>query len=165
MIITSSDHLNPPVVLVQVMFDSFLPIPQSDGIRLKQPTAIHPSTYFADPPFIVKLKKSWRKIQSQNVEKISTLTDASLPWGGRLDIDPNHEWDKPHAEHWNGNQCDIRLSDMFRVAPGTYSRKYALKSASLTKSTTEITGTFAVRAVFTFGAKREARPTPRQFIY
>ena len=110
MIITSSDHLNPPVVLVQVMFDSFLPIPQSDGIRLKQPTAIHPSTYFADPPFIVKLKKSGEKYRAKTGKDL-TLTDASLPWGGRLDIDPNHEWDKPHAEHWNGNQCDIRLSD------------------------------------------------------
>lgn len=110
--------------MFEVMYDSFLPVPQSTGIELKKPTESHPSGYWADPPFIVKLRQLGEQYYSKSKKNI-VVTDASLPWGGRYDINAvppppaagqppivPKPWDAPHAEHWNGRQADIRLSNM-----------------------------------------------------
>ncbi len=103
----------PPVIehQVDVMFDSFLPIPQTTGIELKPPAPIHPSPYWADPAFIAKLRLLGEQYHAQRHKNI-VITDASLPWGGRFDIEPANEWVPPHAEHRNGRQADVRLRDM-----------------------------------------------------
>jgi hypothetical protein len=109
--------------MFEIMYDSLLPVPQSTGIELKPPEAIHPSGYWADPPFITKLRELGEKYFAKRKKNI-VITDASLPWGGRFDIqaEPKQEpgkppvvpkpWDAPHAEHWNGRQADVRLSNM-----------------------------------------------------
>ena len=89
----------------------------SQGITLKAPEAIHPSPYWADPPFIERLRQLGEKYFAKRKKDI-VITDASLQWGGRFDIqasdpkNPGHEWLPPHAEHRNGRQADIRLRDM-----------------------------------------------------
>lgn len=104
--------------LLEIMFDSFLPIPQSTGIALKAPDRIHPSPYWADPAFISKLRQLGERYYGKTTKNI-TITDASLPWGGRFDIEaepkppkPSKRWKAPHAEHRNGRQADVRLFDM-----------------------------------------------------
>jgi hypothetical protein len=101
---------------MDIMYDSFLPIPQSTGISLKTPDPIHPSPYWADPPFISKLRLLGEKYAAKTGKDI-VITDASLPWGGRFDIEAEHPqhptpWRAPHAEHRNGRQADVRLRDM-----------------------------------------------------
>jgi hypothetical protein len=98
--------------LIEIMFESLLPIPQTTGIELKPPTSSHPSPYWADPPFITKLRELGEKYFAQRGKNI-VITDASLPWGGRFDIEPEKtEWLPPHEEHRNGRQADIRLRGM-----------------------------------------------------
>lgn len=104
------------VGMFEVMFDSLLPIPQTTGITLKPPETIHPSPYWADPPFITKLRELGEKYFAKTHKDI-VITDASLPWGGRFDIEAEHPqhptpWQPPHAEHRNGRQADVRLRDM-----------------------------------------------------
>jgi len=108
----------PPTIenQIDVMYDSLLPIPQSAGIELKPPEPIHPSPYWADPPFIEKLRTLGEKYSAQRKKNI-VITDASLLWGGRFDInavDSQHPapWQPPHAEHRNGRQADVRLRGM-----------------------------------------------------
>lgn len=101
---------------IDVMYDSFLPIPQSTGISLKPPDPIHPQPYWADVMFITKLRQLGEKYSAKTHKDI-VITDASLPWGGRFDIDAENPqnpkpWQPPHAEHRNGRQADVRLRDM-----------------------------------------------------
>jgi hypothetical protein len=113
-IVTASESSD--LQLVEVMYDSFLPIPQSTGIALKTPEAIHPSPYWADVTFITKLKALGERFYAK-FHKDILITDASLAWGGRFDIKAGEgaEWQPPHVEHRNGHQADVRLWSMSEI--------------------------------------------------
>jgi len=51
--------------MFEVMIEGLLPIPRSTGIDLKAPEPIHPSPYWADPPFIVKLRELGEKYRAR----------------------------------------------------------------------------------------------------
>ena len=95
--------------LAEIMYDSFLPIPQSTGITLKAPETMHPSPYWGEPAFITKLRSLGEKYFAATNKDI-IITDGSCLWGGRFDL--NGDWRPPHAEHRNGRQADVRLRDM-----------------------------------------------------
>jgi hypothetical protein len=102
---------NPPVVenRIEVLIQGLQSIPSSTNLRLKPPTAEHPSPYWAAPDFINKLVQCANSY-AQKTGKPLTVTDASLPWGGRFDL--NQNWAPPHHEHMDGRQADLRSNDM-----------------------------------------------------
>lgn len=94
---------------VEVMIPGLQPIPASIHLKLKPPTVEHPSPYWGAPPFISKLTQL-SNLYAGRTGKPITITDGSLPWGGRFDI--NQNWIPPHHEHTDGHQADIRSNDM-----------------------------------------------------
>lgn len=94
---------------IEVLIQGLRPIPTSQNLKLKPPTAEHPSPYWATQSFINKLVACANAYASSS-NKAITVTDASLQWGGRFDL--NQNWTPPHHEHMNGRQADIRSNDM-----------------------------------------------------
>ncbi|QGY32519.1 hypothetical protein [Pantoea cypripedii] len=95
--------------LIEIMIQGLQPIQSSSCLKLKTPTAAHPSPYWATQTMIEKLNHC-AAAYNQATNKPLTITDASLQWGGRFDL--NQDWGPPHKEHRNGNQADIRSNDM-----------------------------------------------------
>jgi hypothetical protein len=102
---------NPPVIenFVQVILSGLQPITSSAALQLKPPLPQHPSPYWGAPAFISKLVQLANRYFAERGKPI-TVTDATLMWGGRFDL--NQDWNPPHAEHRDGHQADIRSRDM-----------------------------------------------------
>jgi hypothetical protein len=116
----------------EIMLLGLVPIPSTRKIKLKSPRPEHPSPYWADPAFVRKLELVADKYFSETGKDI-TITDASLQFGGRFDL--NGDWSAPHAEHRDGHQADIRSNDMsdsdrrvFRQACANYGMQVLVES-------------------------------------
>jgi hypothetical protein len=93
----------------QVLIAGLVPIQVSQSLKLKPPTVEHRSPYWAQPAFRNKLVRLAADYFAKTAKPI-TVTDASLEWGGRFDLQAN--WLPPHKEHMDGRQADLRKSDM-----------------------------------------------------
>jgi hypothetical protein len=93
----------------QILIPGLVPIPASQSLQLKPPTAEHRSPYWAQPAFRNKLVRLAADYFAQTGKAI-TVTDASLQWGGRFDL--RSDWRPPHHEHMDGRQADLRKYDM-----------------------------------------------------
>lgn len=106
----ASFSAGPPVEhRLEVMLPGLHAIVETQNLRLKSPTSIHPSPYWALPEFILKLNQLADGYAART-GKYLTLTDASLEWGGRFDL--GSDWTAPHSEHFRGREADLRSSDM-----------------------------------------------------
>ena len=94
---------------IEVLIPGLVPIAASNNLRLKPPTEVHPSPYWVDPSMNPRLTTLADRYFAER-GKFLTVTDASLVWGGRFDL--NCDWKRPHAEHQNGRQVDMRSRDM-----------------------------------------------------
>ncbi len=102
----------PPYVIehrMEIMIQGLQPIQTTLDLKLKPPTTIHPSPYWGAPSFISKLVQL-SNLYAATTGKSITITDASLEWGGRFDL--QSDWMYPHHEHMDGHQADIRSNDM-----------------------------------------------------
>ena len=92
-----------------VLVTNLIPITPSINLELKTPTSHHPSPYWGTRDFVTKLTKLANDFAAKTGKSI-VITDASLQFGGRFDLDQN--WRPPHHEHADGRQADIRSRDM-----------------------------------------------------
>lgn len=70
-------------------------------------TTAHPTNHYGTPGFVSALQQLADSLYAKHGAKLE-FNEMSLEFGGVFDL--QQQWDRPHAEHRLGTNCDMRTS-------------------------------------------------------